>query len=203
MAVDTYSNLKAEIADHLDRDDLTSKVDTFIDLAEAQHKQDIRIRELITRGSITCDARYEDLPTGFLELISFRLLTDPVTPLEYKTPSALTLVRTETTGKPRYFTIGAQIEFDKAPDSSYSGEVLFHKAATALSDDNTSNPILVRAPGAYLYGALMAAAPYLQHDERISVWASLYQSVIGGLKQAARQERAGGSLTCHVAGPTP
>jgi hypothetical protein len=77
MAVDSYSNLKAEIANHLDRDDLTSDIDTFIDLCEARHKRDIRIRELITRDSITCDARYEDLPTGFLEAISFRLLTDP------------------------------------------------------------------------------------------------------------------------------
>jgi hypothetical protein len=203
MAVDSYSNLKTEIADHLDRDDLTSKVDTFIDLAEARHKRDIRIRELITRGSITVDARYEDLPTGFLEAINFRLLTDPVTQLEYKSPAELTLYRQETTGKPKYYTIGAQFEFDRAPDSSYSGELLYHKAATALSDDNTSNPILVRAPDAYLYGALIAAAPYLQHDERIDVWANLYRSAIDALKQAARQERAVGPLVSRVRGPTP
>jgi hypothetical protein len=203
MAVDSYSNLKAEIANHLDHDNLTSDIDTFIDLAEARHKRDIRIRELITRGSITCDARYEDLPTGFLEAISFRLLTDPVTLLEYKSPSELTLYRSETSGKPLYYTIGAQIEFDKAPDSSYSGELLYHKAATALSDSNTSNPILVRAPDAYLYGALLATAPFLQHDERIAIWADLYKSAVDALKQAARQERAVGPLVSRVRGPAP
>lgn len=203
MAVDTYANLKTEIASHLDRDDLTSDVDTFIDLAEARHKRDIRIRELITRGSITVDARYEDLPTGFLEAISFRLLTDPVTLLEYKSPAELSLYRSETTGKPLYYTIGAQIEFEKTPDSSYSGEMLFHKAATALSDANTSNAILVRAPDAYLYGALIAAAPFLQHDERVDMWASLYRSAVDALKQAARQERAVGPLISRVRGATP
>lgn len=203
MAVDTYANLKTEIANHLDRDDLTSDVDTFIDLAEARHKRDIRIRELITRGSITVDARYEDLPTGFLEAISFRLLTDPATLLEYKSPAELTLYRSETTGKPKYYTIGAQFEFNCTPDSSYSGELLYHKAATALSDANTSNPILVRAPDAYLYGALIAAAPFLQHDERIDMWANLYRSAVDALKQAARQERAVGPLVSRVRGPTP
>jgi hypothetical protein len=203
MAVDTYANLKTEIADHLDRDDLTSKVDTFIDLAEARHKRDIRIREMITRSTITIDARYEDLPTGFLEAINFRILTDPVTELEYKTPAELSLYRQESTGKPKYYTIGAQLEFDRAADASYSGEMLYHKAATALSDDNTSNPILVRAPDAYLYGALLAAAPYLQHDERIETWATLYKSAVDSLKQAARQERAVGPLVSRVRGATP
>jgi hypothetical protein len=203
MAVDTYANLKAEIANHLDRDDLTSDIDTFIDLAETRHRRDIRIRELITRGPITCDARYEDLPAGFLEAISFRLLTDPVTLLEYKSPAELTLYRSEASGKPEYYTIGAQIEFDKTPDSSYSGEMLFHKAATALDGTTTSNEILVRAPDAYLYGSLLAAAPFLQHDERIDMWANLYRSAVDALKQAARQERAVGPLASRVRGPTP
>lgn len=204
MALDSYSNLKAAIASHLDRDDLTSYVDDLIDLAETRHRRDIRIRELITRAAITIDARYETLPTGFLEGISFRILTDPVTRLQFRAPEDMALVRSETTGKPTFYTIlGTEFEFDKAADSSYSGEILYHKAATALSDQNTSNEILVRAPDVYLYGSLLASAPFLQDDERIEVWAALYKSAVDALRQSARQDRYSGRLTSRVYGDAP
>ena len=35
MALDTYANLKLALADELDRDDVSDKLDDFIDLAEA------------------------------------------------------------------------------------------------------------------------------------------------------------------------
>ena len=40
MALDTYTNLKTEIANYLNRDDLTTNIDTFIDLAESRHAKD-------------------------------------------------------------------------------------------------------------------------------------------------------------------
>lgn len=204
MALDSYSNLKTAIADHLDRDDLTSHIDDFIDLAEARHKRDIRIRELVTSGSITVDARTENLPTGFLEGISFRLITDPITPLSYVSPEEMALVRLQENGKPTYYTIlGTTIEFDKVADQSYTGDFLYHKSATALADGNTSNEILVRAPDAYLYGALLGTAPFLQHDERIDVWAALYKSCVDSLAQSRRQERVSGRLVSRVRGATP
>ena len=42
MALDTYANLKTAIADFLNRDDLTSSIDDFIDLAEAQMNREVR-----------------------------------------------------------------------------------------------------------------------------------------------------------------
>ena len=161
MAISTYSELKTAIADHLDRDDLTSQIDNFIDLAETRHKRDIRIREMLSRLAVTVDARYIDAPAGYLEGVSFRLLTDPVALLSYVSPESINSYRQETTGKPKFFTVHEQIELDKAPDSSYSGEILYWKSLTALSDDNTTNALLTRAPDAYLYGALLASALYL------------------------------------------
>jgi len=203
VAVDTYSDLKTEIANHLDRTDLTSSIDTFIDLAEARHKRDIRIREMITRYAITVDGRYEDLPTGFLEGITFRLLTDPVTRLEFLTLDQMASYRSETSGKPTKYTIGAQFEFDKAPDASYSGEVMYYKAVTAISDSNTTNAILTRAPDAYLYGALLATAPYLMNDERIVTWGQLYKDCVDSLAQARRQEKHMGALVSRPYGAAP
>lgn len=203
MAISTYSELKTAIADHLDRDDLTSQIDNFIDLAETRHKRDIRIREMITRLAVTVDDRYIDAPAGYLEALSFRLLTDPVSLLSYVTPESINDYRSETNGKPKFFTVHAQIELDKFPDASYSGEILYFKSLTALSDDNTTNSLLTRAPDAYLYGALLASAPYLLNDERIETWGSFYKSAVEGLTNARRQERTVGKLVSRVYGATP
>ena len=123
--------------------------------------------------------------------------------LSYVNEHELMRRRDSTTGKPSYFTVRNEIEFDKSPDSSYSGEIVYYKAETALSDANTSNNILSRAPDAYLYGALLASAPFLMNDERIAIWAGLYRETVEGLGKARRQERSVGPLISRVAGATP
>lgn len=203
MAISTYSELKTEIAEHLDRDDLTAKIDTFIDLAEARHKRDIRIREMIVREAITIDGRYESIPSGVLEIIQLRLLTSPITSLQYVSPDQMSVYRREESGKPELFTMHAEFEFNKAPDASYSGELFYYKALTPLSDSATTNALLTRAPDAYLYGALLSTAPYLLDDSRIEVWGALYRSAVEGLQQARRQERSVGPMVSRVRGATP
>lgn len=203
MALSTYAELQTAISDHLDRDDLTAHIPDFITLAEARHKRDIRIQEMITRSALTFNARQIDLPSGLLEALNIRLLTDPVTVLTYMSPHEITRVRSEATGKPSHFTIGAEIEFDIAPDQSYSGEILFYKEFTPLSDAATSNALLTRAPDAYLYAALVASAPFLMNDERIQIWNQLYQQASAGLANINRQRRHVGPLVARPAGSTP
>ena len=72
MALDTYTNLKTEIASYLNRDDLTANIDTFIDLAESRHSKDLRLREMAvnTTTDTVAGTKYITLPTGFLEFIS-------------------------------------------------------------------------------------------------------------------------------------
>ena len=203
MSLDSFANLKASIADHLGRSNLTDFIPDFITIAEARHKREIRIREMLTRGSITVDARQISLPTGLLEAKSLKLLTSPVTLLKYKSQHELDLFRSESTGKPEYFTINNEIEFDIEPDSSYSGEILYYKAETALSDSNTSNNILSRAPDAYLYGALVASAPFLMNDERLTVWNELYNLAVTGLANSNKQDAISGPLVSRATGDNP
>ena len=44
MALNNYANLKTAIANFLARDDLTSEIDDFIDLTEADFNRRLRIR---------------------------------------------------------------------------------------------------------------------------------------------------------------
>lgn len=200
MALASYSDLKTALAAHLNRSDLTSYLDDFIDIAEARHQREIRLREMLTRASIAVDNRQIAVPSGVLEIISFRLLTEPVTVLEEVNLHEMNRLRKEITGCPWKFTIHEEIEFDVEPDTSYGGEIVYYEALTALSDANTSNSLLAKAPDVYLYSALVAASPFLGADERIPTWDAFYRAGRDALNLRASSSRRVGPLVPRIAG---
>jgi hypothetical protein len=203
MSLDSYANLKAEIVEWLDRDDLTAHVDTFIDLAEARHKREIIVKEMISRSQALLSGRYLALPTRFVKMKTLRLLTNPVTVLTEVNLHEMNRERDERTGKPSFFTVHEEIEFDVTPDDSYTSEIIYYGSFLPLSDDCTTNALLERAPDAYLYGALVASAPFLASDERVQVWETLYGVARDGLLLSDRQSRYGTPLVSRISGATP
>src|SRR4249919_1983898 len=111
MALDTYANLKSAIIDHLDRSDLVGNVDDFIDIAEARHKREILVRQMLARSQASTGGRYLPLPTRFVQMKTLRLLTTPVTVLTELSLHEMNLERDEVTGKPQFYTIHEEIEF--------------------------------------------------------------------------------------------
>tara|TARA_R100001015_G_scaffold18486_2_gene11759 strand:- start:6861 stop:7490 length:630 start_codon:yes stop_codon:yes gene_type:complete len=181
MALDTYANLKTEIANYLNRSDLTEHLDTFIDLAEARHSRDLRVREMESIDtSITTVAGTQsyDLPTGYLEMRYVLFQSSPYTQLNYTAPADFFRVHNVGvgTGSPSNYTIvGDKLFLGKTPDSATTLELGFFKKPTALSDSNTTNSILTNLPDLYLYASLAETAPFLVQDERLPIWAQLYQ----------------------------
>jgi len=182
--LDTYEGLKNQIAEHLDRDDLTDQIDTFIDLAESRHRREVRIRQMLEREPLFVRHRYVDPPARLLQVKHLRLLTSPVTVLTELSPFDMTRERHEETGKPEFFTIHQQIEFDRDPDANYRGELIYWRAPEPL-------------------GALAAAAPYLAHDERLSTWATLYTDARDRLNAMAIAQQRAGPLVSRVVGRAP
>ncbi|HEY7822525.1 MAG TPA: hypothetical protein VIG24_06825, partial [Acidimicrobiia bacterium] len=202
LALDNYTDLQEAIADYLD-DDLTDQIKDFIRLAEARHRREIRIREMVKREAITVNARYIDFPTGFLEARNLRIITNPMRVLSEVSVHEMNLRRRDETGLPSFVTFHEQIEFDVVPDSAYNGEIIFYKAVDRLSDSNTTNDILDIAPDAYLYGALLASAPFLLNDERVQLWGTLYAQARDSLNATAKASRRTGPLVSRVTGATP
>tara|TARA_R110001592_G_scaffold130022_3_gene342957 strand:- start:94 stop:723 length:630 start_codon:yes stop_codon:yes gene_type:complete len=195
MALTTYSTLKAEIASYLNRDDLTTHLDTFIDLAESRLNRDLRLREMETVDtSITTVAGTQayDLPTGYLEMRYASLQTNPYTFLTYMTPPDFMRMYNagEGSGTATHYTIiGTQIYLGKMPDSAKVLELGFFQRPTGLSDDNTTNAILTNFPDLYLYACLAESEPFLMNDERLKVWASLYQEGVKTANESAQRGR--------------
>lgn len=189
MAITTYSELQTAVGNWLDRSDLSDRIKEFIVLAEAEFNRRLRTKDMLTRDdAFTVDGQYEDLPTGFLGAKRFVLSRTPVVELTYLTPDRLADERQRfpSTGVPIYFTVaGGSFEFLPTPNDSYTASLLYFKRITALSDSATSNWLLASHPDLYLYGSLKAAEPFLMNDERLPVWAGLFEA---GLQQLIRED---------------
>lgn len=196
MAITTYSELQSAIADWLLRDDLTSVIPSFIDLAEAKFNRRIRDYRMVSRTTFTVDSEYEDVPADWLETVRYQLNTSPITTLEYVTPdqAAEERVSFSSSGRPKFFTVvGSTFQHVPAPDSSYTGELTYYAKIPALSDAATSNWLLGVAPDLYLYGALMEAAPYLDDDARVQTWGGLFEQAMNALRIESDRARIGSS----------
>lgn len=199
MALDSYANLKTEIANYLNRTDLTSYLDTFIELAESRIARDLRLREMenidISITTVSGTQSY-DLPTGYLEMRYVAYQTNPYTFLTFLAPPDFMRVYNagEGSGTPSHYTIiGSKIYLGMQPDAAKVLELGFFKRPTGLSAVNTSNDILTNFPDIYLYSCLAESEPFLMNDERLQVWASLYKEAVETANNSAQRGRASGA----------
>src|SRR5262249_41110337 len=144
---------------------------------------------MIARAQATLGGRFLSLPTRFVEMKNMRLLTTPPRRLRQLNLDQLTRERDIATGKPSFFAIHEEIEFDVVPDAGYTVEIIYYASFPALSSTNQSNALLVRAPDAYLYGALAESAPFLTMDERVQTWKTRFGIARDGLLIADRKGR--------------
>ena len=199
MAITTYAELKSSIANWLNRDDLTAVIPDFIALAEAQIARDIRHWRQEKRVTTLVNEQYENLPIDWLEMIQIQLTAGG----RLQVISAAELQeRKEASSiaqKPKHYRLTSdQIEFYPAPDSSYEVVMQYYARVPALTDVETFNWILTEYPDIYLYGSLVHAAPYLADDQRITVWAALYQSAVDALNQDNTKSRVSGPLRMGI-----
>ena len=202
MALTTFAELKSSIADWLNRSDLTTQIPDFIALAEADFNAKLRIRQMEQIDTITIDAESVSVPTGFISVRSlYILLSSNKYVLEYITPHNMFEVKAgSTAGRPRVYTIESDNEteslrFGPSPDTSYTGYLSYYKSFGALSDSNTTNYILNKHPGIYLYGSLYHAANFLGgiDPNQVQQWLQMYISAMERCENNDRQDSYGGA----------
>lgn len=188
----TYSELRQQIADFLNRDDLADTIPAFIALAEARMQREVRHWRGEKRGQFTVTGRFTPLPADYLEMT--RLHADGFPPIQLVTQDHIQrLVQRE--GVPVVYAItGGQIEVSPVPVAPLAVEMAYYATLPRLSDAAPTNWLLEAAPDAYLYGALLQSAPYLAEDARLTVWASLYQSAVDALNAESARARMPGKM---------
>jgi hypothetical protein len=191
-----YDELKAAIADFLNREDLTAVIPTFIKLAEADISRSVRDFRMEKRSTATVDTQYSALPADWVETLRVQI-TGTSSRIEMVSNGALADMRAQRgdiPGKPTHYahTAGG-LEMFPTPDAEYTIEILYYGKITSLSVAAPTNWLLTAAPDVYLYGALIQSAPYLKDDARAVVWAGMYQSAVTNQNAASDRARYSGS----------
>ena len=195
MALDNYANLKAEIISFAGRDDLSSKVDTFIDLAESQMYNN-RFKTLllddfettttlVTIGGTNAVA----LPATYLGQRTLTIQSGGVEcELIYNAPSALK--KYSTNGFPTHYTVeGTNIVFDSTPDDVYNLEFVYFAKPLPLDSSNPVNSVLTKYPDIYLWGALSNVYKFTSEPEdAASYYNEFIQAIRGAVKGSNKRK---------------
>lgn len=196
MSISTYSELKTAVASYLARSDLTNQIPDFIRFAELRLRRELRIRQMlksVTTATTGGDSTVE-LPSDFLEIRDFTVVTNPVQPLTYSSPAVFSRnTRSTESGKPLDYTIlASEFQLAPVPDGAYTLKLLYFAAPTFLSDENSSNVLIANAPDALLYASLLEAEPYIMNDARINTWGTMYDRAISTITKSDESSQYSG-----------
>ena len=196
MSIATYSELKTAVANYLARTDLTDQIPDFIRFAELRLRRELRIRQMlksVTTATTGGDSTVE-LPSDFLEIRDFAVVTNPIQPLTYSSPAVFSRnTRSTESGKPLDYTIlAAEFQLAPVPDGAYTLKLLYFAAPTFLGDTNSSNVFLANSPDALLYASLLEAEPYIMNDARINTWGTMYDRAISTITKSDESSQYSG-----------
>jgi len=199
MALDTYTALLASVADWLNRSDLTAVIPDFVTLAESDIKR--RVRRTSVTDQIDVDDEFVDPPSDMAELRSLSLVTGSPTrdlPLRVCTPEMLAETKARyagVAGRPTDVAIIAkQLQFAPAPDQTYTANIFYFQSLDPLSTTTPTNDVLDEMPDVYLFGALMHAEKYLEHDEREQTWKARFDDAIEQINDVRTREEYNASI---------
>ena len=204
VAISTYAELKVAIQSWSKRNDILTVMDDFIDLAEADMGERLKVRNMEARATATAStsSRFVELPDGYISMRRLSIYSGGNRrELQSTTPESMKV--RDGAGAPAFFAITSEIEFDRIPDSAYTVEMQYFRSLTALSAAAPSNDILTRFPMIYLYGSMMHFANWAMDDEVFNKYSLLFQGAIDSANKSDRRGRHSPGAAMRVEGSTP
>jgi len=192
--ITNYATLQSAIADYLNRADLTSQIQTFIQFCEADLNTRLRSREMIVHATSTSDGEFVALPPDWLEAINM-MIVGGQSPLRYVTPDeADSIIKAQIYTSTRFYSMTTGvIELVPPAVDEITIDMVYYGKIPALSNTNTTNWLLTKAPDVYLYGALTHAAPFLMDDQRMPVFSQIYLARVQSLQDESQKALHSGS----------
>ena len=205
MQLDNYSDLQTAIATYAFRtgdQDFTAAVPAFIALAEARMNNVLRLREQIKSATIDMSSGTGALPADYLEYIRVRRQGDPARVLEaVATTWGDSQYPNAAGGDAAFFAIeGSTLR--PFPPATGDLDLEYYAKIPALSAAASTNWLLSKSPGVYLYGALLEAQPFILDDQRIATFGTLYEQAVTDLRNADQRARYG-RAQARTRMPTP
>ncbi len=202
MALSTYADLQASIADWMARSDLTSVIPDFIAMFEARANRELRVRQMLTSTTLTPTAGVATLPVDYLEWRRVTWSGSPLRELEYVEPTYLNAAYPSgPSDLPNFFSIeGASLKI--APIDGTGLTFLYYQKIPTLSAGNQATHWLWTAhPDLYLYGAISAGKAYMQDLEKAAFAASQVSNIIADIKRLSGASQGQGRIRAYGATP--
>lgn len=214
MAITSYTTLCTAVANWLARSDLTDRIPEFITLFEAKANRELRCPQMEKRSYTSVATsntapEFISLPSDFQTMRRLRLSGVTGKPrlanVSGQQADMLRYSVANASSQPEFFTIvGNELELIPTPGQDYELEMIYRSNLDPLDNDTASNWLLDLAPDAYLYGALLEAAPYMKDDNRIAVWAAGLTTAFDGLNRLGmEQSYMSGPMSVRIEGPVP
>lgn len=186
--IQNYTDLQAEIASWLHRSDLTARIPSFIQFAEARINNELRVSKMVRYRTINVSGPTFDRPSDFLEMITIGPTGQADCEYDIVGPRQIR-------GLHGYFYayVGDQIRLMDDATDPRNVDLAYYARLPALAEAETTW-LLSDQPDLYLYGALAHSAPFLKDDPRIAVWEAGYQ--------AAKQGQEGSEASAKWSGNT-
>lgn len=168
MSLADWTGLTASIGSWLHRADHTSIAPDLISLAEQDFNDEVLARQMETQTSLTITAGYLPHPSDWLEWKLVEVTTNNgthrVSPETEENASDNQVG--VTSAEPYQFVVRGDKTYIRPPpdSSSYTYPTVYFAKVPALSASQTTNWLLTRYPGAYLYGALAHAKAFLEDE---------------------------------------
>ena len=199
MALDTYTALKAAIADYAHRTDLTTQIVDCVTLAEARLYDLLVLKDMESDESLTLTIgqNYVALPTGYIAPRAFWLVIDSErVPLGAVVPEQLPYYSTN--GQPTLWAIdGANVRFDYPADVGYSAKLRCLKKSN-LGASVASNALLAARPDIYLSGSLVELARYTRDVDLFNTWEPVFLRGIAAFKASQSRNRGAAKMRTDI-----
>ena len=190
MALTTYTELKAAVADNAHRTDLTTQIVDCVTLCEARLNDMMILKnsESDEALTLTIGQNYVALPTGYISPIAaWLVINSERVPLHFCTPEQLPYYSTN--GQPEFCAIdGANLRFDRPADVGYSAKLRCVKTNN-LSGSVATNYLLAKRPDIYLAGTLVELARYMGNTALFNMWEPRFLSACAAVKAADSRNR--------------
>ena len=191
MAITTWTELKAAVADFAHRSDLTTQIPDFITLAEARLFDMLLLRNMEAETNLTSSigVNYIALPTGYVSPIALWLTINSIRQLLLPAlPQELPYIPSN--GVPQYWAVDADnVRLDRPADAVYTLPFRYIKTAN-LGASVATNELLARRPDVYLAGSLSELARYTQNDKLFNIWEPRFLTGCAELKAVENRNRA-------------
>ena len=192
--ITNYGTLKTEVASWLNRTDLSdATLATFVQLAEGDIRNDVRIRANETAYAGTVGALNWALPSDLLEVRGIWINEEAfiyVSPEEYAR-------RLDMEVEGYYTIVGDQIYVTSGVGDAY--ELLYYPSFAAFSVDADTNSLLEKAPNVYLWAACKHGCTFTRDDAGFMLFDNRYQTAVGALNAIEKRGELGNSMVVRVA----